>query len=166
MIPNSFLFLGLSFGMIIKICLASFCLGQALQAFNLLTQTPPISKKIKADCEALKTTMIALRTLQDEDDAAHWKKPYDLKHRFAREAYHACSKINQAKRSAARRKFDPIRLNDPLAMSFNDTDIQTIPNHFEDEKSFCRHMTDQMDGMRIHKLLCLLAGFPEKGENK
>ena len=36
-IPNGLLFLGLSFGMIITIYFATFCLGRFLQAFNLLT---------------------------------------------------------------------------------------------------------------------------------
>lgn len=165
-IPNGLLFLGLSFGMIITIYFASFCLGRALQSFNLLTQTPPVSKEVEASCYALKEAMIKLRTARDEDEAARWKMPLDLKHRFAREASNACWKITQNKLGAARRKFDPMRLNDPLAMAFNDADIATIPNQFNNEESFCRHMADQMDGLRLHSLIRVLTGLPEHGEQK
>lgn len=165
-IPNGLLFLGLSFGMIITIYFASFCLGRALQAFNLLTQTPPISKELKTSVEAIKVEMAAFRELQTEDDAARWKMPLDLKHKFAREAFHACWKVLQAKLGAAQRKFDPMRMNDPLAMAFHDADAENIPNRFKTEEEFCRHMADQNDQMRIHNLLRILTGLPEKGENQ
>jgi len=165
-IPNGLLFLGLSFGMIITINFASFCLGRALQAFNLLTLTPPISKELKAIVEVIKVEMAAFRELQNQDDAARWKMPLDLKHKFAREAFYACWKVLQAKLGAAHRKFDPLRTNDPLAVAFHDADAESIPNRFEAEEDFCRHMADQMDQMRIHNLLCVLAGLPKKGEEK
>ena len=166
MIPNGLLFLGLSFGMIITIYFASFCLGRALQAFNLLTQTPPTPKKLKSTVVEIKGEMTIFRSLQIDDDAARWKLPLDLKHKFARVAFHACWKVSQAKLAAARRKFDPLRMDDPLAAAFHDADAQSIPNRFEDEESFCRHMADMMDQMRIHNLLRILTGLPEKGEEK
>lgn len=165
-IPNGLLFLGLSFGMIITIYVASFCLGRALQSYNLLTQTPPISKELKRIVEALKAEMSIFRALQIEDDAARWKLPLDLKHKFARVAFHACWKISQAKLAAARRKFDPLRMDDPLAVAFHDADAESIPNQFEDEESYCRHMADMIDQVRIHNLLRILTGIPEKGEEK
>ena len=165
-IPNGLLFLGLSFGMIITIYVASFCLGRFLQAFNLLTLSPPISKELKAVIASIKGEMIAFRNLLNEDNAARWKLPLDLKHKFARIAFHACWKVSQAKLGAARRKFDPLRMEDPLAMAFHDADGESIPNQFEDEESYCRHMADMMDQVRIHNLLRVLAGFPEKGEEK
>lgn len=165
-IPNGLLFLGLSFGMVITIYFASFCLGRALLAFNLLTQTPPIGKQLKAITEALKADMAAFRELQNQDDAARWRIPLDLKHKFAREAFHACWKVLQSKLGAAHRKFDALRMNDPLAVAFHDADAESIPNRFESEEDFCRHMADQMDQMRIHNLLRVLAGLPKKGEEK
>jgi len=165
-IPNGLLFLGLSFGMIITIYFASFALGRALQAFNLLTQNPPVSKKLIASIKTIKPEMTALRSLQNEDDAARWKLPFDTKHKFAREAFNASWKVLQIKLSAAHRKFDTDRRNDPMAIAFHDSDADRIPNRFGDEESFCRHMADQMDQMRIHNVLRVLTGIPETGEKK
>lgn len=165
-IPNGMLFLGLSFGMIITIYFASFCLGRALQAFNLLTQTPPVGKEVKAKIKAIKPELTALRSLQNDDDAARWKLPLDLKNKFAREAHHASWKVLQSKLSAARRRFDSTRMSDPLAIAFHDPEVDGIPNRFKDEESFCRHMADQMDQMRIHNVLRVLTGLPERGDEQ
>ena len=164
-IPNGLLFLGLSFGMIITIYFASFCLGRALQAFNLLTQTPPISKELKTSIDTIKIEMAAFRELQAQDDAAGWKMPLDPKHKFAREAFHVSWEVLQAKLAAAQRKFDPMRMDDPLAMAFHDADAASIPSRFKTEEEFCRHMADQIDQMRIHNVLRILTGLPEKGVN-
>ena len=128
--------------------------------------TPPVGKEVKAKINAIKPELTALRALQNDDDAARWKLPFDLKHKFAREAHHASWKVLQSKLSAARRKFDPARTNDPLAIAFHDPEADSIPNRFEDEESFCRHMADQMDQMRIHNVLRVLTGLPEKGDEK
>lgn len=164
LIPNSLLFLGLAFGMIITIYVASFCLGHALQAFNLLTQTPPISKEIKSVLDGLKSKMTAYRSVLEEDEAARWKLPLDLKQKFARLAFHACWKVAQTKRAAARRKFGASHLGDPLAAQFNDTDVESIPSRFKDEQRFNRHLDDQMDSLRTYNLLRILTGLPEEGD--
>lgn len=165
-IPNGLLFLGLSFGMIITIYFASFCLGRALQAFNLLTLTPPISGELKSSVKDIKSEMSVFRALQSEDETARWKMPLDMKHKFAREAFHVSWEVLQAKLAAAQRKFDPIRMDDPLAMAFHDADAATIPSRFKTEEEFCRHMADQIDQMRIHNVLRILTGLPEKGETQ
>lgn len=165
-IPNGLLFLGLSFGMIITIYFASFCLGRALLAFNLLTQTPAVGKAVKAKIKAIKPELKALRALQNDDDAARWNMPLDLKHKFAREAHHASWKVLQVQLGAARRKFNPARMNDPLAVAIHDPEVDSIPNRFTDEESFCRHLADQMDQMRIHNVLRVLTGLPENGDEK
>jgi len=165
-IPNGLLFLGLSFGMIITIYFASFCLGRALQAFNLLTQTPAVGKDLKTRIDAIKVEMAAFREVQVQDDAERWKLPLDLTHKFAREAFNASWIVLQAKLAAAQRKFDPMRMDDPLALAFHDADAATIPSRFKTEEEFCRHMADQIDQMRIHNVLRILTGLPEKGETQ
>lgn len=165
-IPNGLLFLGLSFGMIITVYVASFFLGRALEAYNLLTLTPPVGKEVKNAITLIKSDIVALRSLQNDDDVARRKLPFDLKHRFAREAHNACWKVLQSKLGAARRKFNTERINDPLAIAFNDPEVEGIPNRFVDEESFDRHMADQMDQMRIHNVLRILTGLPAKGDDK
>lgn len=165
-IPNGLLFLGLSFGMIITVYVASFFLGRALEAYNLLTLTPPVGKEVKAAITLIKSHAAALRALKNDDDVARRKLPFDLKHRFAREAFNACWKVLQSKLGAARRKFNSERLNDPLASAFHDPEVEGIPNRFVDEESFDRHLADQIDQMRIHNVLRILTGLPEKGDEK
>lgn len=160
-VPNSLLFLGLSFGLIITIYFASFCLGRALQAFNILTRTPKAGPEVEALTERLKARIAALRRLLDEDAHARRKLPFDVKTKFAREASHACWRVSQMKLAAARRKFDPMRVNDPLSATFVDGEVAAIPNQFETEKSFTRHLADQTDATRLHNILCILNGIPE-----
>lgn len=165
-IPNGLLFLGLSFGMIVTIYFASFCLGRALEAFNILSLTPRIGEEMKELVGQIKKDIAIFREVRDEDDVAHYKRPFDIKHKFVRMAANACWTIIQAKLMAARRKFDPMRANDPLAVTFLDAEVETIPNHFRTEKEFIRHMADQRDVLRIHNLLTVLSGFPENGDKK
>ncbi|MCB1470707.1 MAG: hypothetical protein KDK08_26950 [Rhizobiaceae bacterium] len=158
-IPNGLLFLGLSFGMIITVYVASFFLGRALEAFNLLTLTPPVGKEVKAAIKSIKSEAAVLRSLQIDDDVARRKLPFDLKHRFAREAFNACWTILQGKLGASRRKFNTERLGDPMAIAFHDPEVDGIPSRFVDEESFDRHLADQMDQMRIHNVLRILTGL-------
>jgi len=162
-IPHTMLFVGLAFGMIITINFASFCLGRALQAFNVLTLTPPLDKDVKARIAELNGNISKLRGLIDAGETAKRKLPFDLKAKFAREAAHACGQIIQSKRTAARRKFDPLRAVDPLAGAFADPATESIPNQFKTEAAFERHLTDQSDAVRLHKLLSVLSGVPNKG---
>lgn len=156
-IPNSMLFLGLSFGMIITINFASFCLGRALEAFSVLTLTPAISKEVTDLIEALMRKIATLRKLIDADAAARRKLPYDVKMKFAREAAHAGYEVVQIKVAAARRKFR--QMNDPLAELMPDPEAETISSSFTTEEDFTRHLTDQFDEIRIHNLLRVLTGI-------
>ena len=160
-IPNTMLFVGLSFGMIIAINFASFCLGRVLQAFNVLTLTPPVGKEAKALIAGLNAKIAVLRRQRDEYAMARRKLPFDVAAKFAREAASACWRVAQTKRAAARRKFDPMRSNDPLATAFADRDVDSIPNEFTSEEAFLRHLADQIDAVRMHNLLRVLSGFPE-----
>lgn len=163
-VPHTMLFVGLSFGMIITISFASFCLGRALQAFNVLTQTPSVGKEVKARLAGLNVKVAALRKLIDGEASAKRKLPFDVKVTFAREAAHAGWQVIQGKRAAARRKFDPLRAVDPLATAFADPGADSIPNQFKTEAAFERHLAEQTDAMRLHKLLSVLTGIPNQEE--
>lgn len=165
-IPNAFLFLGLAFGMIITIYVASFALGRALQAFNILTLTPKISPAAKHLIEKINGQIADFRKLRDEDAAAQRKLPFDVKTKFAREAAHAAWVVTQSKIAGARRWFDPRRLNDPMALIPFDPAAESIPGYFKSEEEFTRHMAEQMDALRMHNLLRILIGIPEQGDKK
>lgn len=158
-IPNGFLFLGLSFGMIITISFASFCLGRALVAFNMLTLTPRIGKEVRDLIAAAHEMIAALRKLIDEENAALRKMPLDFKVKFANLAANAAWKVVQAKLAAARRTFDPVRSNDPLTGVIGDPVRDSIPGHCKTEQDYDRHMADQMDTLRPHNLLRVLTGI-------
>jgi len=163
-VPHTMLFVGLSFGMIITISFASFCLGRALEAFNVLTQTPSVGREVKAKLARLNDKIAALRKLIDDEASAKRKLPFDVKVKFAREAAHAGWQVIQAKRAAARRKFDPLRAVDPLAAAFADPGADSIPNQFKTEPAFERHLAEQTDAMRLHKLLGVLTGISNQEE--
>lgn len=164
-IPNSLLFLGLSFGMIITISFASFCLGRALQAFNVLTLTPRVGEDVKALIERLNVKIAAFRKLRDADESARRALPFDIKSKFARAAAHAGWKVGQTKLAAARRKFS--RTNDPVFDIVGDRVAETISTAFATEEDFARHLADQMDVLRLHNILRVLTGLhpePEKDQ--
>ncbi len=163
-VPHTMLFVGLSFGMIITISFASFCLGRALEAFNILTRTPSVGKEVRARLASMNETIAKLRRLIDGEAASRRKLPFDVKAKFAREAAHAAWQVIQTKRAAARRKFDPVRSIDPLAAAFADPGAESIPNQFKTEAAFERHLADQTDAMRLHKVLSVLAGIPTPEE--
>lgn len=160
-IPNSLLFLGLSFGMIITISFASFALGRALVAFNMLTLTPRIGEDVRQLITSAGEKIAALRSLRDEDDADLCKLPFDLKVKFAREAANAAYALGQAKVAAARRTFDPVRGNDPLIAVIGDPVAGSIPHNVKTEQDYARHMAEQIDIMRAHNVLRLLTGITE-----
>lgn len=165
-LPNSLLFLGLSFGMLITISFASFCLGRALQAFNFLTHTPRIGREVKERIEAATARIAAFRKLRDRDAAARRKLPFDIKSKFAREAAYTGWKVMQTKLAAARRRFDPMTRNDPLASILRDAEANSISARFKTEDEFARHLADQMDSLRMHNLLRVLTGIPETGKDQ
>jgi len=164
-IPNGLLFLGLAFGMIITISFASFCLGRVLEAFNVLTQAPTIGKEILERIDAISADIALLRKLRDEHEVARRKLPFDIKAKFAREAANASWQVVQAKLMAARRAFDPMAGNDPLGMIARDPAVHSIPSGINSEEEFAQHMAEQMDVMRMHNLLRVLTGIPEKGKD-
>lgn len=157
-IPTSLLFLGLSFGMIITISFASFCLGRVLQAFNILMLTPRIDSAVKGLITSATANASRSRKLRDMDEAARLKLPFDPKGKFAREAAHAGWKMGQTKLQAARRLFNPAAKADPLASIVQDPAAATIPGRFKTEEQFIRHMAEQMDALRAHNILRVLAG--------
>ncbi|WP_421929764.1 hypothetical protein [Neoaquamicrobium sediminum] len=162
MIPNSQLFLGLAFGMIINISFASFCLGRALEAFNILTLTPRVGKEVTALVDGLTAKIAAFRKESDAIEDMSAKLPFDVKSKFAREAANAGWKIVQVKLAAARRKF--ARDADPLIETTPDPEAETIAPGFTSEDAFTRHLADQMDVLRMHNVLRVLTGLtqPEK----
>lgn len=164
-IPNSLLFLGLSFGAIITISFASFCLGRALQAFNMLTQTPRIGRDVRTLITSAAENIAALRTLRDDEDAARRRLPFDVKVKFAREAANAAWTIGQKKLAAGRRTFDPVRKNDPLGAILGDPVAGSIPASFKTEDEYARHIAEQMDVMRAHNVLRVLTGVTPTGKD-
>ncbi|GAA6207886.1 hypothetical protein NBRC116601_11790 [Cognatishimia sp. WU-CL00825] len=164
-IPNSLLFLGLSFGMIITIYLASFFLGKALQAFNILTLTPRPGGELTELIEKISVKVDAYRMLRDEDEFARMKRPSDMRNKFARVANAAAWNVVQDKKSAAHRKFLLERTPDPLAQSYRDPDAESIPSNFKTEAHVRRHLDGEMDVLRQHNILRILDGFLQpKGE--
>jgi hypothetical protein len=163
MIPNSLLFLGLSFGMIITINLASFCLGRALEAFNVLMLTPRIGEELSERIEALTNKIATFRKLLAAEENASRKLPFDVKSKFARDAANAGWKVVQVKLAAARRRFR--QQNDPLLGSFGDPEAETISASLATEDAFTAHLADQMDQLRRHNINRVLTGLdpePEK----
>lgn len=162
MIPSSLLFLGLAFGMIITINFASFCLGRALQAFNILTQVPPVGEEVEATIEELTAKIALMRKLIAADTDARNKLPFDPKSKFAREASHAGWQLVQVKLAAARRKF--ARASDPLREITGDPEADTIAAGFASEDDFARHLADQMDVLRMHNIVRVLSGLNSETE--
>ena len=158
-IPNALLFLGLSFGMIIAIALASHCLGRALVAFNVLTQTPRIGPWVRETVAEILKDVTELNAANNADSAARAALPLDIKLRFANKGAHECRKIGLRKLDAARRKFAPGRIGDPLAAAFHDVEAETIPSKFSTETAFKRHISDVLDATRVHNMLAQVGGL-------
>lgn len=161
-IPNALLFLGLSFGMIISVALASHCLGKALVAFNVLTQTPRIGPWVRETIATLQVLVAEQQADRDADQAAKLARPIDLKLKFAREASHACRAVCLRKLSAAQRRFALGRAQDALSVAFPDVDAETIPSRFSTEATFKRHMNEVLDATRVHNLLAQIGGFNQE----
>ena len=162
-VPNALLFLGLSFGMIISVALASHCLGKALVAFNVWTQVPRISPWVRQTVAVLLDLISDLRVEVETDRAARLARPFDLKLKYARAAAHACRTVALRKLDAARRRFAPGRARDVVAVAFPDDEAEAIPTRFSTEAAFKRHMAEVLDATRVHNLLAQVGGLnPEK----
>jgi len=157
-IPNVLLFLGLSFGMIITIYVASFCLGKVIEALRLIKDGPRASKEIKAKIKETRAIIKTMRGKILDLGLAQRRLPFDPKHKFAREAAHACWEMVQIKLAASRRAFALKKSGNPLSGAYLDHHVDSIPAHFKTEEQFARHMADQLDGLRIHHLLRVLTG--------
>jgi len=158
-IPNALLFLGLSFGMIISIALASYCLGRALIAFNVLTQTPRIGPWVRETVAEILEDVTELNAANNADSAARAALPADLKMKFCNMAAHECRTVGLRKLAAARRKFAPGRIGDPLAAAFHDVEAETIPSKFSTETAFKRHISEVLDATRVHNMLAQVGGL-------
>lgn len=159
MVPNAMLFLGLSFGMIISVALATFCLGKALVAFNVRTRVPRTDPWVRETVAELQDKAATLSMDVQADRAARVAQPLDLKLKFAREAAHACRTVALRKLDAARRRFAPGRARDALSAVFPDAEAETIPTRFSTEAAFKRHMAEVLDATRVHNLLAQVGGL-------
>lgn len=164
-LPNMLLFLGLSFGMVISMYFASFCLGRVIEAWGIISKGPRVSKAARAHVEAANAEVKAYTKRHREQEINRRRLPFDPKHRFAREAAQLCGQVAQGKLTVARRKFVASGPT-PLGAVFNDPEVETIPNYFTSEEDFARHIADQMDSTRVHHILHVLSGIPEQGDNQ
>lgn len=164
-LPNALLFLGLSFGMVISMYFASFCLGRFIEAWGIISKGPRVSKAARAHVEAANAEVKAYTKKACELEIERRRLPFDPKHRFAREAAQLCGQVAQSKLTIARRKFVASGPT-PLGAVFNDPEVETIPSYFTSEEDFARHIADQMDATRVHHILHVLSGIPEQGDNQ
>lgn len=161
-LPNALLFLGLSLGMIISIALASYFLGRALVAYNILTVTPRIGPEVRAQVAELQGLSTTLHRLEIKDRTALAQLPLDPKLHFARAAAHVCRQACLRQLDAAHRKFAAGRANDPMAGAFADPEAEAIPSRFTSEATYIRHMAGVQDSLRVYNLLAQLGGIPSK----
>ncbi len=161
-VPNTLLFLGLSFGMIISVALASHCLGKALVAFNVWTQVPRISPWVREKVAVLLEMIADLREALEEDRAARLALPLDLNLTYARKAAHACLIVVLRKLDAARRRFAAGRGKDAMTVVFPDAEAEAIPASFSTEAAFKRHMAEVLDSTRVHNLLAQIGGLSKE----
>ncbi len=163
-IPNAFLFLGLSFAMIISVYFASFCLGKVIDALALITEGPRTNERVRELIDRANDVIARLRLLQQQVKTEQRKLPFDKKHKFAREASQACRAVIEKKLTVAKRKFATTG-PDPLSTIGTDTEAETIPVFISTQDEFARHMADQMDAVRVPYLLSVLTGVSPEGEN-
>lgn len=162
-VPNLLLFLGLSFGMIISVYFASFCLGRVLQCWAFLSKPPLSDKAAVAKINDVQRQIKALHRLINADEAARLALPNDLKQRFAREAGQHCQRAAQGQLAAAARKFHPLRNNGPLAQAANDQKAEALPARFTTEDEFLKHMTAQLGATSADHILRVLDTNPDQG---
>lgn len=164
-LPNTLLFLGLSFGMIISVYFASFCLGRVLQYWALLCQPPLSNKAATAKINEVQRQIKALHQLITAEKVARLALPKDLKQRFAREAGQLCQSIAQTKLAVAARKFDPLRHDGPLAHAARDPAAEELPTRFTSEEDFAQHMGAQLGATSAAHILRVLNHNTDQGKN-
>lgn len=165
-IPNTLLFLGLSFGMVISVYFASFCLGRVLQGWALISKPSPATKAALAKIREVQDRIKALHHLITTDKAARLALPKDRKQRFAREAAQLCQHVAQRQLAAAARKFHPLRADGPLAHAASDPEADALPARFTGEEEFVQHMTAQMASTSAAHILRVLDTNPDQKETK
>jgi hypothetical protein len=165
-IPNILLFLGLSFGMVISVYFASFCLGRVLQGWATITKPPLAGKAAVAKINEIQVHVKELHHLFCAEKAAKLAAPKNLKQRFAREAGQLCQEVARAKLVAADRKFDPLKADGPLAHVARDKGAETLPARFSTEPEFLQHMTAQIAVTSTDHILRVLNANPDQGDKK
>lgn len=163
-VSNALLFVGLSFGMIISVYFASFCLGRVLQCWALLSAPPVPSKAALAKIKDVQSQIKALHHLITADKAARLALPGDLKQRFARETGQLCQQIAQKQLAVAARKFHPLLANGPLAHATHDEEADALPARFTSEDKFLQHMTAQLGTTSAAHILRVLNANPDQKE--
>lgn len=155
-VPNTLLFLGLSFGMIISVYFASFCLGRVLQGWALLCTPSLAGKAAIAKITQVQGHIKALHQMIAADTAARGVLPKDLKRRFAREAGQLCQGVAHIKLAAAARKFHPLHSDGPLAHASNDPEAEALPARFTSEEDFAHHIAAQLNTISAPHILRVL----------
>ncbi|MEP3296780.1 MAG: hypothetical protein ABJO27_09935 [Pseudoruegeria sp.] len=164
-VPQTLLFLGLSFGMIISVYFASFCLGQVLHCWAVLCAPSLAGKDAIAKINEVQGYVKALHQMIAADTAVRGALPKDLKQRFAREAGQLCQSIGQNKLKAAARKFHPLRSDGPLAHATDDPEADALPARFVLEKDFVQHMGTQLGATSAAHILRVLETNTDQGTN-
>lgn len=155
-ISQALLFLGLSFGMVISVYFASFCLGRVLQGWAAITAPSLTGKGAVAKINEVLGHIKTLHHLINADKAVRQRVPKDLKERFAREAGQLCQRVAQAKLAAAERKFHPLRTEGPLAHAARDDAADALPARFTSAEEFLKHMSAQMKATSAPHILRVL----------
>ncbi|MEO1747728.1 MAG: hypothetical protein AAFR27_03760 [Pseudomonadota bacterium] len=100
-LPNAMLFVGLSFGMIISVYFASFCLGRVLTCWAVLA-VPAVPRKAALEkIKEIQGQIKALHRMIAADMVARAGLPKDPKQRFAREVGHLCQAVASRHRSTS-----------------------------------------------------------------
>jgi len=165
-VPQALLFLGLSFGMVISVYFASFCLGRVLQGWAAITAPSLAGKGAVAKINEVLGHIKALHHVINADKAARQRVPKDLKQRFAREAGQLCQRVAQAKLAAAERKFHPLRAEGPLAHAARDDAADALPARFTSAEEFLKHMSAQMKATSAPHILRVLGSNQDQGRQE
>lgn len=163
-VPNTMLFVGLSFGMIISVYFASFCLGRVLKCWALLN-TPAVPRKDALDKigEIQKQIKILHRKIA-ADKVARSRLPQDPKQRFARQVGHLCQAAASRHLAASARKFHPLRGEDGLlAHAGTDKAAEALPAHLASEQAVAQHLTAQLSSTSAAHVLRVLNNNPDQG---
>ncbi|MEP2890916.1 hypothetical protein [Tateyamaria sp.] len=162
-LPQALLFLGLSFGMVISVYFASFCLGRVLHGWAAITAPSLAGKGAVTKIDEVLGHIKALHHVINADTAARQRLPKDLKQRFSREAAQLCQHVAQAKLAAAERKFHPMRAEGPLAHAARDDAADALPARFTKEEEFLTHMSAQIKATSAPHIMRVLGSDKDQG---